>query len=125
MSEFVEKEDVEEAIRLIDEAMKMSAMDPTTGLLDMDLLTSGHSAQERKEVQQLKTALSQLLNKMLRDSSASRVTALPKTELYKLLTSQSSVRIPEADFEATLEEVVEDEPQILLRDNYIQFERAQ
>jgi DNA replication licensing factor MCM4 len=125
LSEFVEKEDVEEAIRLIDEAMKMSAMDPTTGLLDMDLLTSGHSAQERKEVQQLKTALSQLLNKMLRDSSASRVTALPKTELYKLLTSQSSVRIPEADFEATLEEVVEDEPQILLRDNYIQFERAQ
>ena len=40
-SQTVDMVDVEEAYRLHREAMKQSATDPTTGLIDMGLITSG------------------------------------------------------------------------------------
>ena len=43
LSDTVEKRDVEEAVRLIKTAMQQSATDPTTGEIDMDIITTGMS----------------------------------------------------------------------------------
>lgn len=91
LAETVEKRDVDEAVRLIDEAMKMTAMDPTTGLLDMDLLTSGTSAQERREAQAMKTAIISMLQKLTRETGPSRTENIAKRDLLRMLTEQSNV----------------------------------
>jgi len=49
----VEKRDVEEAVRLIRHAMQQSATDPTTGEIDMGLLTTGFSASSATKVNTL------------------------------------------------------------------------
>ena len=41
LSEFVEKQDLDEAVRLIKEAMAQSATDPTTGEINIDLIATG------------------------------------------------------------------------------------
>ena len=43
LSEFVEKRDVEEAVMLIKNALQQSATDPTTGKINMDILTTGQT----------------------------------------------------------------------------------
>ncbi|CAI5529494.1 unnamed protein product [Closterium sp. Naga37s-1] len=53
----VTHEDVTEARRLLDVAMQQSATDPTTGTIDMDLITTGVSASERAKRVQLQEAL--------------------------------------------------------------------
>lgn len=44
LSEDVVVEDVEEALRLMRVATQSAATDPTTGLIDMDMLATGISA---------------------------------------------------------------------------------
>merc|ERR1711868_157223 len=44
-SNMVELEDVEEAARLHREALKQSATDPTTGRIDVSILTTGQSSE--------------------------------------------------------------------------------
>jgi DNA replication licensing factor MCM4 len=41
LSHEVEKVDLDEAIRLIKQAMQQSATDPNTGQINMDILTTG------------------------------------------------------------------------------------
>lgn len=43
LSEFVEKRDVEEAELLIKNALQQSATDPTTGKINMDIITTGQT----------------------------------------------------------------------------------
>lgn len=43
LSDFVEKRDVEEAVRLIKHALQQSATDPTTGEINMDIITTGQT----------------------------------------------------------------------------------
>jgi len=52
-SKFVEKEDVEEAIRLIKVAIQHAATDKNTGVIDMDLLTTGMSYTSREKIEVL------------------------------------------------------------------------
>ncbi|ETN39599.1 uncharacterized protein HMPREF1541_05825 [Cyphellophora europaea CBS 101466] len=54
LSETVEESDVIEAVRLIKSAIKASATDARTGLIDMGLLSEGGSASERKRKEDLK-----------------------------------------------------------------------
>jgi DNA replication licensing factor MCM4 len=49
----VERKDVEEAVRLIKHAMQQSATDPTTGEIDMGLLTTGFTASSQVRVSAL------------------------------------------------------------------------
>lgn len=51
LSDTVEKRDVEEAVRLIKQALQQSATDPTTGEINMDIITTG---QTRTTSQRLK-----------------------------------------------------------------------
>eukprot|EP00301_Raphidiophrys_heterophryoidea_P023877 c7587_g1_i1.p1 GENE.c7587_g1_i1~~c7587_g1_i1.p1 ORF type:complete len:800 (+),score=196.80 c7587_g1_i1:43-2400(+) len=50
LSETVERVDVAEAVRLMNVATQSAATDPVTGLIDMDLITTGRSAQMREMV---------------------------------------------------------------------------
>lgn len=84
LSPDVEKEDVEEASRLIREGLKESAMDPRTGLLDMDLLTTGQGSYDRGHLEDMRRELLNLLN-------ASDKTNLRWADVLADFNAQSSV----------------------------------
>jgi DNA replication licensing factor MCM4 len=83
LSELVEKQDVDEAIRLIKEAMKASAIDPVTGMLDMDLLTTGVSSRERSNAQLMKREVLALLKTMGSDG-------VSKDDVFRAFQAQST-----------------------------------
>jgi len=60
-SAVVEECDVREAKRLYNEALKQSATDPRTGIIDISIITTGVSATSRKRQLELKQALKQLI----------------------------------------------------------------
>merc|ERR1712029_419745 len=62
-SDTVDLVDVEEAARLHREALKQSATDPTTGRIDVSILTTGQSSATRKRRQEVAKALQDLLSK--------------------------------------------------------------
>ena len=49
-SPYVEKEDVDEAIRLIKVATQQAATDPVTGKIDMDMITTGMATSSRQKL---------------------------------------------------------------------------
>jgi DNA replication licensing factor MCM4 len=61
LSLIVEERDVTEAVRLVKVALQQAAVDPRTGQIDMDLITTGHSVAERVEVDKLAQTLRQAL----------------------------------------------------------------
>ncbi|THV93779.1 putative DNA replication licensing factor mcm4 [Aureobasidium pullulans] len=67
----VTADDVGEAVRLIQSALKQSATDSRTGLIDMGLLTEGTSASERKRKADLKDAVLSAVDDMLRGGQSS------------------------------------------------------
>ena len=66
LSPEVTAEDVGEAVRLIQSALKQAATDARTGLIDMGLLTEGTSAAERKRREDLKVGVLGVVDEMLR-----------------------------------------------------------
>ncbi|BGP28218.1 MCM DNA helicase complex subunit [Rhodotorula toruloides] len=106
-SEKVEVEDVTEANRLIREALKESATDPLTGLIDLDLL-GGQSTHQRKLRGDLRRELVVLLStpnasskglkyadlvRQLEAQSSVSIDAQELTEVIKSLESEGSVRV--------------------------------
>ncbi|CAD6893383.1 unnamed protein product [Tilletia controversa] len=63
-SETVEVEDVDEAARLIREATKSSATDPITGMIDLDLINTGTTRQQRHQAGDLRREFLALLKSM-------------------------------------------------------------
>jgi DNA replication licensing factor MCM4 len=59
--EIVEVRHVQEAVRLMHVATKRAAMDPVTGLIDMDMLTTGRSQATRTMIQRFVTILKDIL----------------------------------------------------------------
>ena len=53
--------DVEEAKRLHKEAMKQSAVDPKTGRIDVTILTTGYSTEDRRHRDEMATTLKNLI----------------------------------------------------------------
>lgn len=88
LSEEVTADDVVEAVRLIKSALKQAATDARTGLIDMSLLTEGTSASERRRKQDLKNAITSLLDEMMRQGGVVRY-----GELGKRMSEQSSVQV--------------------------------
>lgn len=97
LSEEVTADDVTEAVRLIKSALKQAATDARTGLIDMGLLTEGTSASERRRRQDLKTAITSLLDELTRQGGAARY-----SEVFKRLGEQSSLEIEGAEFQDAL-----------------------
>ena len=123
LSLVVEKKDVDEAVRLIYAALRLSAMDPVTGLLDPDLLITGTSSRERKEAADLRRALSDLLQRKLRTVGKNAVESLTRDELMQELRQQTSVTIRGEDFDSALSEIIGESAQMNMRNNTISFDR--
>jgi DNA replication licensing factor MCM4 len=95
----VTADDVREAVRLIQSALKQAATDARTGLIDMGLLTEGTSASERKRKEDLKNGVLGVLDSMLRAGSAATAR---HADVLRTLTEQSSVPIEASDFAEAL-----------------------
>lgn len=93
-SGFVELADVEEACRLMRDAIRTSATDPRTGQIDMDLINTGTSLQQRKMRGDLKR---EVLN-LLEGNAASSSRGLKWTDVVKQLGAQSSVHVDSNEF---------------------------
>ncbi|KDE02627.1 minichromosome maintenance protein 4 (cell division control protein 54) [Microbotryum lychnidis-dioicae p1A1 Lamole] len=91
----VELEDVNEANRLIREALKDSATDPVTGLIDLDLL-AGQSSRQRSLQGALRREVIALIN--------AKPSGVRRTDLKKTLNDQSSMAIDDGE----LTEVIKD-----------------
>jgi DNA replication licensing factor MCM4 len=63
-SEYVEKQDVDEAIRLIKVATQQAATDPETGIIDMDLISTGMTTSSRVKLTNLSNTIKTILVRM-------------------------------------------------------------
>jgi DNA replication licensing factor MCM4 len=102
-SKWVEVSDVEEAKRLHREALKQSAVDPKTGRIDVGILTTGYSSEDRKTREQTV----QTLKKLIKDKG--KITTLKKEVLYQDLLTQSDLHIQRDHFENALRDLQEDD----------------
>jgi DNA replicative helicase MCM subunit Mcm2 (Cdc46/Mcm family) len=81
-SNVVERTDVAEAIRLMKVALQQAAIDPQTGTIDMDLITTGRTANSRSRLADLARELRSLVH-----SSAS----FKMDDLHRTISQQSSM----------------------------------
>ncbi|KAK2527835.1 DNA replication licensing factor MCM4 [Columba livia] len=102
-SEKVETIDVEEAKRLHREALKQSATDPRTGIVDISILTTGMSATARKRKEELAQALRKLIQ------SKGKTPALKYQQLFDDLRAQSDTAITKEMFEEALRALADDD----------------
>ncbi|KAF7190619.1 DNA replication licensing factor mcm4 [Pseudocercospora fuligena] len=94
LSSTVSESDVEEAVRLIQSALKQAATDARTGLIDMGLLTEGTSASERKRKEDLKNGVLGVLDELLRGGNSS----VRYGDVVRTLSEQSSVAVEGQEF---------------------------
>lgn len=92
LSETVTRDDVREADRLIQSALKTAATD-SQGRIDMSLLTEGTSASERKRKEELKTAVLRLLDEMTAGGNTVRW-----SDVARRLSEGASVSVEQAEF---------------------------
>lgn len=102
-SNLVEEVDVEEAKRLHREALKQSAVDPKTGRIDVGILTTGFSSEERRNREQLATSLKKII------SDKGKISTVKKDMLYQDLLTHSDVHVPRDHFESALRDLQEDD----------------
>lgn len=89
LSKEVELEDVQESYRLMKEAIRTSAMDPRTGKIDMGLLNTGTGSGQRKQMDDMRKELLNVLN---------GTRTIKWADAFKQLSSQSSIKIDAAEF---------------------------
>ncbi|XP_078073193.1 DNA replication licensing factor MCM4 [Mustelus asterias] len=102
-SEKVENIDVEEAKRLHREALKQSATDPRTGIVDISILTTGMSATARKRKEELAEALKKFIQ------SKGKTPAMKYQKLFEDMRSQSDVAITKDMFEEALRALADED----------------
>ena len=99
LSPIVEERDVDEAVRLIKSAIKASATDARTGLIDMGLLSEGGGSADRRRREDLKRAVLQMLDN---DDRIRKGEGLRYADLYRQIAEGSSVEVEGSEFsEAT------------------------
>ncbi|KAG5639766.1 hypothetical protein H0H81_000046 [Sphagnurus paluster] len=91
-SDFVELQDVNEACRLMREAIRASAMDPRTGKIDMGMLNTGTGQGQRKMRDDMRKEVLGLLE----GSGGAR--GIKWMDAIKRLGEQSSVKVDAAEF---------------------------
>jgi len=91
-------EDVNEAFRLIREAAKSSATDPTTGLIDLDLINTGRSHHQRKMAGDFQREIETLLDQMAIGGKSVRY-----GDLAKKLNEQSTVPVDASELWSTIQ----------------------
>ena len=101
LSAVVERRDVEEANRLVLTALQTAAVDPRTGRIDMDLVTTGISAYGRMAHETKRSAVRELVRQLEKQS-------VPWSEVYRLIQGQSDQFIPETEFNSILGDLVDE-----------------
>lgn len=104
LSPKVENDDVQEALRLYREAIKQSATDPRTGIVDISILTTGMSATARKRRDELKAALKALI-----DQEKGKGPTIKCRPLLEKWRNQSDQVITKAVFDETVKTLQDDE----------------
>jgi DNA replicative helicase MCM subunit Mcm2 (Cdc46/Mcm family) len=124
LSESVERVDVEEAVRLILVLMKVAALDPKTGLFDMDLLNTGISSRQRQNSMAMKRIVRDLLTQHMQNRTDNG--GLPKTDLLMLLRTEMGpgLTVTEQDLDAVLRDLEAEDGRVLVRQNMVVMERA-
>ncbi|GAO52333.1 DNA replication licensing factor mcm4 [Saitoella complicata NRRL Y-17804] len=89
----VTEDDVREANRLIRSAIKDYATDPITGRIDMDLITTGQSAANRRARGDMKNEVLNIVKDMTGAGQAARY-----SEVLKKLGEQSSAHVDAGEF---------------------------
>lgn len=90
LSNEVSVEDVEEAIGLINFATLKSATDPETGIIDMDILTTGRTSGMRRRAQEISIKIKEFM--LANQQKYSEVTAIERFEEdYSRLNSKDNV----------------------------------
>ncbi|KAJ3391820.1 hypothetical protein HDU92_008786 [Lobulomyces angularis] len=100
LSEVVEVLDVQEAHRLIEEALLSSAIDPLTGMMDLDVLQVGKSARSRDLDEQKRTELRKIINNINRN-------AIKYMEVFNIFREERYDRINEREFDKLLNELAD------------------
>ena len=95
----VEESDVNEAVRLIKSAIKASATDARTGLIDMGLLSEGGGASERRRKEDLKRGVLQVLDE---DGGVRSGGVARYADVYRKLSEISSVEVEGSEFAEAL-----------------------
>ena len=98
LSTGVDRNDVTEAARLLRAAIKESATDPRTGLIDMDLLTTGIGSTARHQLDDLKR---EIRRRIIESTTSTIRWAI----LYRETSEQSEIPIPMKDFEQVIHEL--------------------
>lgn len=101
LSPRVEKEDVLEAFRLMREAMYCYAIDPLTGKIDMDLVTTGKSNAARERQEELKRSIKNWV-------ANNNIMSIEIDTLAAGLASQSSIFIDTKWLHQALEELIDE-----------------
>lgn len=96
LSATVEASDVDEAVRLIKSAIKASATDARTGLIDMGLLSEGGSASDRRRKEDLKRAVLAAIDN---DAAVRSGHPVRYSDAYRNVGDASSVEIEGAEFQ--------------------------
>jgi DNA replication licensing factor MCM4 len=86
---------------LILSALQASAVDPKTGRIDLDLVTTGISARSRLEHEHRRSALRQVIQSIDKQN-------IRWVEAYRAFLEQSDVAVGEGEFLATLNELVDE-----------------
>ncbi|KAL0946225.1 hypothetical protein HGRIS_012484 [Hohenbuehelia grisea] len=94
-SEFVEVPDVREAVRLMREAIRTSAMDPRTGKIDMGMLNTGTGTGQRRLREDMRREVLALLDKAGGRASKG---GIKWVDAVKQLGEQSSMKVDAAEF---------------------------
>lgn len=92
---------MQEAIRLVREALLSYAVDPLTGRIDMDLIVTGKSSALRERQSELKRQVKALLS--------TRPASLDFFTLQQEMAAQSSIPINEKWLRDVIEELCEEE----------------
>jgi len=102
LSMLVLEKHVTEAIRLMKVAIQEAATDPRTGQIDMDLITTGRSAQSRQSLKQLYDAVKELI-------AGWATGELRANQLYDKLLQQASMQVTQQEFEDVLTQLREEQ----------------
>lgn len=98
LSSAVELRDVQEAYRLMRDAIRTSALDPTTGKIDMGLLNTGTGMQQRK----LREDMQKEVLALLGASSAAASRGIRWADAIQQLANQSSIRVDAGEFKEVI-----------------------
>ncbi|KAI9438276.1 MCM-domain-containing protein [Lactarius indigo] len=98
LSAHVELRDVQEAYRLMRDAIRASALDPTTGKIDMGLLNTGTGQQQRRLREDMRKEVLNLLG----SSAAAASRGIRWADAIQQLANQSSIRLDAGEFKEVI-----------------------